>query len=122
MKAALRGSRRIAIVTVLVVLVVLVGASAGVRAARAHAIDRCEASMPSFPARVIEVGVDWRLASLAYECVYRVYHGGTLRMKPCPDGKRRPTGGESCATSSAWAGTLLVLSAVSPPGTLTYPN
>lgn len=105
MKAALRGSRRIALVTV---LVALVGASAGVRAARAHAIDRCEASMPSFPARVIEVGVDWRLASLAYECVYRVYHGGTLRMKPCPDGQRRPTGGESCATSSAWAGTLLV--------------
>ena len=111
MKAALRGSRRIALVTV---LVALVGASAGVREARAHAFDRCEASMPSFPARVIEVGVDWRLASLAYECVYRVYHGGTLRMKPCPDGQRRPTGGESCATSSAWAAYWSFSGRVSP--------
>lgn len=67
-------------------LTLLLGAAAvilgtlGVAFARSAAQERCEERMPPFPARVTHVSVDWRLADVGYDCLYRMYHGKTLRI------------------------------------------
>ena len=67
--------------------------------ARADAQERCEASMPHFPARVLGVEVDWRLRDVAYECVYRMYpHRQPWRLPPCPEGQERPAALPRCVT------------------------
>jgi hypothetical protein len=63
--------------------VVLLIAASGVIAlgeARAQAHERCEASTPPFPTRVLAIDVDWTLSDFGYDCVYRLYHGGRLRL------------------------------------------
>ena len=50
--------------------------------ARNEAQQRCQASQPSFPARVLRVDVDLRVRDLDYDCVYGLMHGGRLAMPP----------------------------------------
>jgi hypothetical protein len=61
-------------------LVASSGAIAVVYEARSEARDRCEARTPPFPARVVAIDVDWQVSRLGYDCVYRLYHGGQLRL------------------------------------------
>jgi hypothetical protein len=72
-------NRRRLLTPLLGVGVVVVG-TLGVTFARSAAQGQCEERMPPFPARVTHVSVDWRLADVGYDCVYRMYHGKTLRV------------------------------------------
>ena len=71
-------------------------ATAVVREKRGEAQRRCETSMPSIPARVLHVDVDWHVNDLGYDCVYGLYRGGRLEMPACPEHHYRPTGGSRC--------------------------
>jgi len=51
-----------------------------VHEARAEARGRCKARTPPFPARVLGVEVDWQFSHVNYDCVYRLYGGGRLRL------------------------------------------
>jgi hypothetical protein len=77
-----------------------VAATAVVRETRSEAQRRCDASMPSFPARVLRVDVDWHVTNLGYDCVYGLYGGARLEMPACPAHHYRPTGGPRCVLRS----------------------
>ena len=81
-------------------LIVVGAGTAVVHEARSEAQRRCEASMPSFPARVLAVDADWRIRSLGYTCVYTLRHGGHLAMPPCPDEHYRPNATRRCVPGS----------------------
>jgi hypothetical protein len=81
-------------------LVVGGAGTAVVRGARNDAQRRCEESMPSFPARVLQVDVDWRIRHLDYDCAYGLYQGGRLEMPPCPEHHYRPNATRTCVPGS----------------------
>jgi hypothetical protein len=66
--------------TLLLGVAALVIATLVMTFARSAAQARCEDQMPPFPARVTHVSVDWRLLDVGYDCLYRMYHGKTLRV------------------------------------------
>jgi hypothetical protein len=76
------------------------GGTAVVREARGQAQERCEASMPSFPARVLSVDVEWRVRDPGYDCVYGLRYGGRLEMPPCPEHHYRPHATRTCVPGS----------------------
>lgn len=64
----------------LAVLAVLIGVLSVTFAGRAAAERRCDDRTPPFPARVTDVAVDWKVSEFGYDCVYRTYHGGEIRL------------------------------------------
>jgi len=87
--------RSVAVKLVIAALVIgltiaIAAAVLSAREAREGARVRCNDSKPAFPARVVRVDVDLSLPLLDYDCVYRLYHGFSVRKPPCPQGSVAP--------------------------------
>jgi hypothetical protein len=68
------------VLSVVGLLLASIGLIAAIHEIRAKAREGCNARRPPFPARVLGVEVDWQLSDLGYDCVYRLYGGGQLRI------------------------------------------
>ena len=81
-------------------LIVVGPGTAVVRETQKDARGRCEASMPSFPARVLAVDVDWRVRDFGYTCAYTLRFGARLEMPRCPAHHYRPNATRTCVPGS----------------------